>query len=40
MAVRREADMADAVEPVRHGVQQEPPNELVGSERVITLVLP
>jgi len=25
--------MADAVEPVRHGVQQEPPKELVSSER-------
>ena len=26
-------DMADAVEPVRHGVQQEPPHELIGGER-------
>ncbi len=25
--------MADAVEPVRHGVEKEPPNEFVGSER-------
>ena len=25
--------MADAVEPIRHGVQQEPPNELIGGER-------
>ena len=25
--------MADAVEPIRHGVQQESPNEFVGSER-------
>lgn len=33
MAVREEADMADAVEPVRHGVEKEPPNEFVGSER-------
>jgi hypothetical protein len=31
MAVRKESDMADTVEPIRHGVQQEPPNELVGS---------
>ena len=33
MAVREEANMADAVEPIRHGVQQESPNEFVGSER-------
>ena len=32
MAVREEADMADAVEPVGHGVEKEPPNEFVGSE--------
>ena len=29
MAVGEEADMADAVEAVRHGMQQEPPDELV-----------
>jgi hypothetical protein len=29
----READVADAVETIRHGVQQEPANELVGNER-------
>jgi hypothetical protein len=27
MAVREEADVPDAVEPIRNGVQQEPPNE-------------
>ena len=46
MAVREEADMADAVEPIRHGVQQESPNEFVGSERhhlglaVVAIVFP
>jgi len=33
MAVREEADVADTVEPVGNGVQQEPPNEFIGSER-------
>jgi hypothetical protein len=37
MAVRQEADMADAVEPDRQACKQEPPNELVAS--VVTLVL-
>ena len=38
--------MPDAVEPIRHGVQQEPPHELIGSQRhdpglaVMTVVLP
>src|SRR6516165_8179983 len=32
MAVREEADVADAVEPIRNGVQQEPPNEFIGGE--------
>jgi hypothetical protein len=33
MAVGEEADITDAVEPVRHGVQQEPAGEFVGVER-------
>src|SRR5215469_11858367 len=46
VAVREEADMADAMEPIRHGVQQKPSNELVGSERhhlglaVVAIVFP
>src|SRR6476661_762473 len=46
MAVGEEADMADAMKPVRHGMQQEPPDELVGVERhdlglaVVAVVLP
>src|ERR1700761_1949648 len=46
MAVREEADVTDAVEPVRNDVQQEPANEFTGSERhhlglaVLAIVLP
>ena len=46
MAVREEADIADAVEPIRHGVEQESPNEFIDSKRhhlglaVVAIVLP
>jgi hypothetical protein len=33
MAVGEEADMADAMEPVGHGVQEKAPDELAGGER-------
>ena len=46
MTVREEAEVTDAVEPVRNGMQQESPNELTGVEchhfglAVMAIVLP
>jgi hypothetical protein len=46
MAIGEEAEVTDAMEPVRQGVQQEPADEFVGSKRhglglaVVAVVLP
>ena len=46
MTIGQEAEMADAVEPVRDGVLQEPSDELLGGQRhdlgvaVMAIVLP
>jgi len=46
VTVGEEAEMANAVEPIRYGVQQEPPHELIGGERhhlglaVVAVVFP
>ena len=46
MTVGKKAVVADAMEPIGEGVEQEPPDELVGSERhqlelvVVAIVAP
>ena len=46
VAVGEEPDVADAVEPVRHGVQQKPPHEFIRGQRhhlelaVMSVILP
>ena len=46
VAIGEEADMTDAVEAIRHGVQQEPADEFVGAQRhdlglaTVAIVLP